>query len=213
MKRIHYFLIGLILFSVIAFPLSAGGTPEQAAEPGTESTESTKSTETSTTTEETAVNPEALKLVKEMGMFVFEQNQKYEDFELTYMDGTKANISDFKGKVFLLNFWATWCGPCRSEMPSMQNLYDEFKDKGFDIAAVNLREDAGDVAEFMKENELNFPILMDQTGEVGGFYGAQSIPTTYVFDRNGNAVTGVVGSIEWDTPEIKKLIELLVSEG
>jgi thiol-disulfide isomerase/thioredoxin len=125
------------------------------------------------------------------------------DFELEDLDGNTRSLSSFRGKVVFLNFWATWCGPCRIEMPSMQRVYNELKDEGFEIVAVDLREDKRVVKKFVKEYELTFPVLLDKTGTVGGIYSARSIPTTYIIDRDGFIVGRMIGAREWDTEEIQ----------
>ena len=119
---------------------------------------------------------------------------------------------DYKGKVVFLNFWATWCGPCRSEMPSMEALYRRYKDRGLEILAVNSMEREQDVLAFMKNYELSFPALLDTDGKVGSSYAVRAIPTTYLIDRNGMIVTGLTGTIDWDTPKIHAAIEALLEE-
>lgn len=127
------------------------------------------------------------------------------DFDLENINGDKESLSDYQGKVVFLNFWATWCGPCRLEMPSMQKLYDEFKDDGLEIVAVNLGERQKTVVKFLEKNELSFPVLLDETNMVAGIYGARSIPTTYIIDRNGNILSMTVGTREWYTEETRAL--------
>jgi thiol-disulfide isomerase/thioredoxin len=101
-----------------------------------------------------------------------------------------------------LNFWATWCPPCRAEMPSMERLYQKLKGQGLVILAVDLQEDAKSVQKFVSQHKLTFPILLDSDGRIGGTYGARSIPTSYIVDRKGNVLGGTVGGREWDTPEM-----------
>lgn len=172
------------------------------------------------TTPEEPVKPELtperlelIKLLESQQFYVFEQmTQKYEDFELENLKGQMKKLSQYEGKVIFLNFWATWCGPCRKEMPSMQKLYDELKGDGFEIIAVNLQEEKKEVQKFMDSLKLNFPVLLDKTGQVGGIYGASSIPTTYIFDRKGFVVAGAIGTREWDTPETKQIFKSLLEE-
>lgn len=123
------------------------------------------------------------------------------DFELQDLAGVSRKLSDFEGKVVFLNFWATWCGPCRIEMPSMERLYRRLKARGFEIVAVNLQEDRKTVQGFVQEMGLSFPVLLDESGRVGAAYGARSIPTTYIVDRRGIVVAGTIGTREWDSEE------------
>ncbi|NQT60312.1 MAG: TlpA family protein disulfide reductase [Bacteroidetes bacterium] len=127
------------------------------------------------------------------------------NFELENIDGVKENLSDYHGKVVFLNFWATWCGPCRIEMPSMQKLYDEFRNDGLEVVAVNLGERQKTVVKFLEKNNLTFPVLLDETNMVASIYGARSIPTTYILDRNGNILSMTVGTREWYTEESRSL--------
>ena len=121
-------------------------------------------------------------------------------------------MSDYRGKVVFLNFWATWCGPCRFEMPSMETLYQRFKAKGLVIVAVNLQEDRNSVQRFVDEYGLSFPVLLDTTGRVGATYGARSIPTTYIVDRDGFVLAGTIGTREWDTEDYLRFFEKLLAE-
>ena len=120
-------------------------------------------------------------------------------------------LSALKGKVVFLNFWATWCGPCRDEMPSMEVLYNRFKDKGLEILAVNCEEGQEDVIAFMTNYGLTFPALLDEDGKVNGAYGIQAIPTTFLIDRDGRIILRLVGSINWDTEKIHAAIESLLN--
>ena len=125
--------------------------------------------------------------------------------------GQQQTLSGLKGKVVFLNFWATWCGPCRAEMPSMEALFNRYKDKGLEMLAVNCLEKENEVIAFMESNGLTFPTALDLEGRVSNSYGIQGIPTTFLIDRSGNLVVRLVGSIDWDTPEIHAVIELLLN--
>lgn len=135
------------------------------------------------------------------------------DFELPDLNGNKVKLSSLKGKVVFLNFWATWCGPCRSEMPSMQRMYEKLRDEGLEILAVDLQEEKGLVGKFARELSLTFPILLDSSGAVGGQYNARAIPTTYLFDRKGFVVARAVGAREWDSSEMLETLRRVLREG
>lgn len=119
------------------------------------------------------------------------------DFELTTLEGEKVKLSDYQGKKVILNFWATWCPPCRAEMPHMQNYFEEHAaGNNVEILAVNLTtEDRGidKVRNFVKEYELTFPIPMDEKGDIGTLYQAVTIPTSYMIDTEGRVQNKVVG--------------------
>jgi peroxiredoxin len=109
------------------------------------------------------------------------------DFTLKNLDGQKVSLRDFRGKSVLLNLWATWCGPCRSEMPFLQEVSEdpEWAKRGLTVLAVNLGESAAAVRQFMDENSLSFTVLLDTENEVGARYSARYIPTTYFIDKDG----------------------------
>ena len=133
------------------------------------------------------------------------------DFTLPTLDGRKVSLGSLKGKVVFLNFWATWCPPCRAEMPSMETLYQRYKDRGLEILAVDLKEEKKTVSEFVDQNKLTFTILLDSTAEVGGIYGTEAIPTTYIVDRLGNIVARAVGGLGWDTPAMFAIFDKLLA--
>jgi len=136
------------------------------------------------------------------------------DFTLPSLDGRTVRLSDFRGKkVVFLNFWATWCGPCRAEMPSMQTLYEEFQGKDFEMLAVSVDRYGSDkpVQNFTEERRLTFPVLLDRDGSTQTRYGVYGIPTTLLVDKSGTIVKKEVGARDWSTPEIKAEIERLIS--
>ena len=147
-----------------------------------------------------------------IGLQPLKEGTEMVDFELQDLSGSTRRLSDFKGKVVFLNFWATWCGPCRFEMPSMERLYRSLKSKGLEIVAVNLQEDRKSVQRFVDEYGLSFPVLLDTAGRIGAAYGARSIPTTYVVDRDGFVIAGTIGTREWDTEDYIRFFEKLLAE-
>ena len=119
------------------------------------------------------------------------------DFTLERLDGEEIRLSDLRGKVVLLNFWATWCPPCRSEMPAFQEAYVDYEEEGFVILAVNAtRQDTPEkVVDFIAEYGLSFPIVLDETGEVNQLYLVQSLPTSFFIDEEGIIQEVVIGGI------------------
>lgn len=118
------------------------------------------------------------------------------DFELKTLTGESVKLSDLRGKKVLLNFWATWCPPCKAEMPEMQAFYEETKDD-VAILAVNL-DPNNDVAGFAKEGGYTFPIVLDQSDEVKNTYGILSIPTTFFLDEKGKITHTFMGKMTID---------------
>ena len=134
-------------------------------------------------------------------------------FRLRDLAGNLVDLSGLRGKVVLLNFWATWCGPCRVEMPSMEVLYRSYRDKGLEILAVSVDEQGPAVTRpFQEDRGLTFPILHDRDYQVGLLYGARSLPMTYIIDRKGTIRERVFGSREWDTPDARQSILKILEE-
>jgi peroxiredoxin len=107
------------------------------------------------------------------------------DFSLANLDGTNIALIDLKGQVLLINVWATWCPPCRVEMPSIQAAYEQYHDQGFTVLAVNLQEDPAAVAAFMRDYQLTFPALLDRNGQVSRAYQAVALPSSFFVDHRG----------------------------
>ena len=132
------------------------------------------------------------------------------DFSLADPDGKKLSLKDFHGKLVLLNFWATWCEPCRKEMPTMVRLHNEFKTKGFEIVAVNVKDKRSDALTFIKKMKMNFPVMMDPEGEAGLLYGAFGMPITYLIDDKGLVMARLLGDADWYSPQARGLIRGLL---
>jgi peroxiredoxin len=133
------------------------------------------------------------------------------NFQLRDMSGQAVSLSDLQGKVVLLNFWATWCGPCRVEMPAMERLYRTYSRKDFEILAVSTDPQGAVVTRpFQQEIGLTFPILHDADYRVGLAYGARTLPMTFMVDRQGIVRQLIFGARDWEAPEAHQLIELLM---
>lgn len=118
-------------------------------------------------------------------------------------------LSEYKGKVVLLNFWATWCPPCVKEMPSMQRLHDKFPEQDFEIVAISAGESQAAVESFMMglDTELTFPILLDEQGRTFKDFGIRGLPMSFLFDREGKLIKTISGSREWDEEREVQLIK------
>ena len=133
------------------------------------------------------------------------------NFQLRDLDGHLVALSDMRGKVVLLNFWATWCGPCRVEMPAMEKLYRTFLRKDFEILAVSTDAQGVVVTRpFQQENRLTFPILHDADYLVGLTYGARTLPMTFMVDREGVIRHQIFGARDWGAPEARQLVQMLM---
>jgi peroxiredoxin len=127
------------------------------------------------------------------------------------LDGKTVSLSQFKGKVVMLNFWATWCPPCREEMPSMDALYQKFKGNAdFVMLLVSIDEDAETVRDFMKRNNYTMPVYHDPNKEAGAAYGITGVPETFLIDKKGVIAEKVIGPLDWMKPEVIQFIEDLL---
>ena len=134
------------------------------------------------------------------------------DFTLTDMDGQQVSLSQFRGKVVILNFWATWCPPCREEMPSMEKLYRDYKDKGLVMLAVNVDDNGRKAVEKMlHKTPYTFPILLDNKQVAQKTYGVFRFPESFIIDRNGVVVEKIIGGRNWLSGSTFKLINFLLN--
>ncbi|OYD07834.1 thiol-disulfide oxidoreductase ResA [Paludifilum halophilum] len=125
-----------------------------------------------------------------------EVGEKAPDFELKTLDGETMKLSDLRGQAVLINFWATWCEPCRDEMPAIQNVYDRYKEQGFEVVAVNIAEAPVSVRGFARQLELDFPILLDRDRKVTNQYDIGPIPSSLLIDQEGKVVRKHSGQMQ-----------------
>ena len=124
------------------------------------------------------------------------------DFTFPGLDGKMVSLSDYKGKVVLVNIWATWCPPCVNEMPSMEKLYRKFKRENFEILAVSIDETGPKaVAPFMEKTRLTFPALIDSKGAIKSVYRISAIPESFIIDKQGFLIKKIVGPLDWASPQ------------
>jgi thiol-disulfide isomerase/thioredoxin len=134
------------------------------------------------------------------------------DFTLPDASGNKLSLKDFRGKVVLLNFWASWCVPCREEMPAMERLYQEFQNQGLIILGVNVREKREDALAFLKELKVTYPVVFDPTGRWLLAYGAWGLPNTYLIGPQGEGLARTSGHADWYSPGARALIQALLNQ-
>ena len=149
-------------------------------------------------------------LIAELGGKMFKENVKILDAEIMNLDGKTSKLADYKNKVIMLNLWATWCQPCRAEMPSMQKMYNNYKNKDFTIIAVSQGENLNTVKNFSNSNHYNFPIFIDKNNEIARSYSTGSIPTTYLINKQGYLIAQFIGGREWNSKEAIDLINELI---
>lgn len=134
-------------------------------------------------------------------------------FSLPKLNGSVVNLIDYKGRVVLVNFWASWCGPCKMEIPSLNRLYQKRKSNGFEIVAISLdRTPASKLATFVSEKQMDFPILLNPEGDVSERYSVRGIPSSFLLDKKGMIRWKVVGGVEWDREDVLSKIDQLLAE-
>jgi thiol-disulfide isomerase/thioredoxin len=149
--------------------------------------------------------------LKKLGFTVFAKPLDLEDFAAKTLAGSSASLGAQRGKVVLLNFWATWCPPCQAEMPAIEALWKKNKDKAFTVMGVSVGEAPGTVKDYIARKGYTYPVYLDQSGAIGSAFGARSIPTTYVVDKAGKAIAGIVGGAPYDGAEALALFAELAA--
>jgi peroxiredoxin len=137
---------------------------------------------------------------------------KAANFKLEALDGSTVSLEQLKGKVVFLNVWATWCGPCREEMPSMETLYDELRtNRDFVMLAVS-QDTKGRlvVAPYVEKNGYHFKVLLDPENKVGEAYDVSGVPETFIIDRAGRIVAHHMGAFDWSRPDVKDALKQLL---
>jgi len=135
-----------------------------------------------------------------------------EGFTLQNLTGPMVSLKDFQSKVIFLNFWASWCGPCRIEMPAMELLWQVFQDDDFVVLAVDVKEERDTVSSFIEKNDYTFPVLLDSRGKVANMYDVRAYPTTFLIDGEGKVVGKAVGAREWASKDSFDLIKYLLDK-
>jgi peroxiredoxin len=133
------------------------------------------------------------------------------DFTLENMQGEKISLSQYRGKVVIVNFWATWCPPCRTEMPSMEVLHETFKDDGLVLLAINVEPGGAKVvSDFLKESPYSFPILLDEQNQTQNSYTVFQYPSSFIVDRQGIVVKKLIGAVHWMGGDIYNLLHFML---
>ncbi len=142
----------------------------------------------------------------EESLTLIKQNPAAPDFNLPDMDGEMFSLSSYKGKTVIINFWATWCPPCREELPSMNRAWQKIKDENISMIAINVGEDEDTIFSFMGDYPIDFQVLLDQSGEVINKWPIKGLPTTFVLDPKGQLYYRAIGGREWDSESLLNLV-------
>ena len=188
-------------------PATAEGAPEDAGDSGSGDTEAGDAE-----ADATAISSELRNTLRQAGVQPLNSRVPYEDFTLPTLDESERSLASFEGNVVVINFWASWCGPCVQEMPAMQALYEDLKDSNFTIVAVNVQEQPDVVRTFIEENGYTFPVLRDASGRVAGRYGVRGLPTSYIMAPNGDLIGAKVGYHDWNTEAVRSAVARILEQ-
>jgi len=160
----------------------------------------------------TAAKPWYAPRLEALGFQVLDPPVEPRDFKVLSLDGASRSLASSKGRVVLLNFWATWCPPCKAEIPSIESLSRTMKDISFEVFAVDLGETPVTVKNFVAENKLSYPVYLDPKNSLARAYASQGIPTTYILDKSGRFIAAMVGSFNYTKPEFLSLIREIATK-
>ena len=201
-----------IAFSLLALGCSAKQT--QSTSSAAMSDSSAQSTAAASTTMQTSAdrqtNADPVAALSSLGFYVYDTPI---DLPITApipaLAGDPIKVDDFTGKITLLNFWATWCPPCRAEMPSIERLYKQMDGTNFRIIAVNAGEHRSQVTSFIEKNKYTFPIYLDESNQLSSIFAARGLPSTYLVNKEGKVIAARIGAMEYDQAELIKLLKEL----
>ena len=145
--------------------------------------------------------------VRELDLIRPPRAKRAEDFTVALVRGETLKLREQRGKAVMINFWATWCPPCREEMPAMERLYRRHRERGFVLLAVSVDTDASLVRPFLEHHKLTFPVALDAKMELANTYGVRALPSSFLIDRNGYMTALALGPRPWDSRAAHALVE------
>jgi cytochrome c biogenesis protein CcmG, thiol:disulfide interchange protein DsbE len=151
-------------------------------------------------------------LIKPLDLVAYRPGTKPPDFSGPTVESQSLSLSQLRGKVVVVNFWASWCHECRPEMPALEQLHREFAGRGLAIIGINARENAETIRRYAKEVGLSFPLVLDPDGKINTLYGVIGLPATFVIGRDGRAVAFAIGARKWESVPARALIAALLAE-
>ena len=151
-------------------------------------------------------------LLDGLKLSAYRPGTKPPEFKGATTDSRTVSLDCLRGKVVLLNFWASWCQECRPEMPMFERLHREFAAQGLSVIGINAREGKPAIHQYAKELHLTFPLVLDPKGEINAAYGVIGLPATFLIGRDGRAVARTVGPREWESAPARAIIQALLSE-
>lgn len=159
------------------------------------------------------VHSEDGKLFAKIGIQPVREKKKAPPCWLESLNGEKVQLSDLKHKIIFLNFWATWCGPCKKEMPSIETLYQRYKERDFTFVTISVDYEGPEpVRKFIEKHRYRFPVLLDPKGKTLDLFQINKIPATLIIDRKGKVIGRVIGSRNWSSPEVFSMIDWMLNQ-
>jgi peroxiredoxin len=159
-----------------------------------------------------AAEPVVTELLKPLNLSRYSSSMRPPEFSGLTAENKTVSLAELRGRVIVLNFWATWCLECRPEMPAFERLHREFAKQGLTVMGINAREGPAAVRAYSKELGLTFPLVLDGRGEINKAYGVIGLPTTFLIGRDGRAVALAIGPREWASAPARALIQALLAE-
>ncbi len=139
-------------------------------------------------------------------------NSSVPSFMLMNLKGKEKKLDDYKGKLILVNFWASWCGPCNEEAPSMEKMYKALHSKGLVVVGISIDHHVSEVEGFVKKYSITFPVLLDTDESVASSYGITGVPETFILNRNYKLIKHIIGPIDWTSPDTTNYLSELLKE-
>jgi cytochrome c biogenesis protein CcmG/thiol:disulfide interchange protein DsbE len=156
--------------------------------------------------------PPVTSLLKSLDLASYRSGTRPPHFSGHTVDARQISLSNFRGKVVVVNFWASWCLECRPEMPVLERLHRELTPRGLTVVSVNARESTSAIVSYARELGLTFPLVVDPDGKINALYGVIGFPTTFVIARDGRAVAFAIGPREWESAPARSLFNALLAE-
>ena len=145
------------------------------------------------------------------GMKHIEKPWQAAEINLTDINGHRHTIGDYQGKLLLVNFWGTWCKPCRKEMPSLQRAYNQLIDDDIVIIAIAMGDSLSEVNKFNNKNPVDFALLADEDSKVSDNWSVSALPTTYIVNQKGEVIIRIIGAYEWDSLQFLEQVKSLMN--
>ncbi len=140
------------------------------------------------------------------------ENTVVPPFQLTDLDGGTRRLRDYKDRLILVNFWASWCDPCNDEAPSLEKLYRQLGPRGLTVVAISIDHNVSDVKGFVNKYSITFPVLLDTGEDAAAAYGITGVPETFILDGRDRLIKHIVGPLDWTSPEVKGYLSGLLKE-